>query len=182
MLRQRGLMNLNRCVLDRAPVHPAWNGLAPAYLPRDLRERLEPGKLMAWVQQAVQELNWENPAVVAWLQRFPEDRPRLMLTLLSYAYLTRVEGSESVAYNCRTDRPLQALCQGSPPFADELTTFRRKNRRLLQFVMARVLERVLLERFEVPPRFTEASAVAGQAEQLASDRLDLARLMDDCDA
>lgn len=168
---------MNRC-------HAYESGDAPARLitedfcrlPLDLRERVEPVRLMRWIHEAALELDWRNPLVVDYLRRCPEDRPQMMLTLLAYVFLTRAGGAEEIASACRSERELHLLCEGSPPFSTEITAFRRKNRRLLQFVLERVILRTVVEVSEVG--FMEVANTAENAKRQASERLDLARHMD----
>jgi len=171
---------MNRCFLQpdtgRRPALPAVR----RGLPQDLRECVEPGTLMTWVQEAVLELNWGHPLVVNYLRYRPDDRPQVMLTLIAYAFLTRTASSEWISSACRTERDLHILSEGSAPFPLEIRAFRRKNRRLLQHVMGRVIERVLHKQEDAsdpaPPGVTD------EAQRQAIERLDLARHMDSGDA
>src|SRR4030095_106521 len=78
-------------------------------LPLDLREWVEPSTLFAWVEAEVLALDWKNPRVQEHLSRFPDFRPRTMLTLLAYGYVTQVFNSQEIVSRCRSDRALLAI-------------------------------------------------------------------------
>lgn len=128
-------------------------------LPADLREWVATGTLLAWIEQEIDKLNWSNPTLVEYLRRHPEYRPRVLLSLLTLACVTQILSSQEIVRACQTDPVFGFLCQRVPPFAHELSQFRRKNRELVATVIACVFARALggqMSRGPVPPELGQA--------------------------
>jgi hypothetical protein len=150
-------------------------------LPSDLREWVEGGALIAWIQLDVDRLNWDNPKLIDYLHQHPDYRPRMMLSLLSFACLAHVLSSREIVKACHTDPIFRSLCQGEPPFAEELTHFRRKNRDLIAAIVLRAFVRALSARLDrdarrVPPELQR------ELRDRAVARLDVARHLDSAQA
>ncbi|HWI57036.1 MAG TPA: transposase, partial [Bacillota bacterium] len=120
-------------------------------LPLDLREWITPETLAAWVQEEIAKLNWTHPEVQRRLSEHPDYQPQTMLRLLTLAYATGAFSSQEIVRKCHTESLLQSLCQGGPPFAQELKCFRHKNRGLLGAVLHRVSTRALREKLHLTP-------------------------------
>lgn len=146
-------------------------------LPLDLGEWVDRHQLLSWIEEAVGTLDWNHPEVVAYLQRNPNFRPRMLLTLLAFAYATGIFGSEDIADRCETDPLFRSLCDDRAPTAAEVNRFRRENRGLLKGVLVPTFARVVREKFALgdlllPPGLKRWFV------QHAVERLDLARHTD----
>ena len=106
----------------------------------------------------------------------PETRPKVMLSLLLYAYATQVFSSEDIVEACHNHPIFRELCNGEPAFPEELEHFRRKHRILLENMLAEIFSRAVREKYvdlgKLPPGM-EYSIFSR-----AVDRLDTARHMD----
>ena len=63
-------------------------------VPWDLTDVVEAKQLNAWVREEIGSLNWSNPELVEHLRAHPNYHPRMMLTVLTYAYASGVFESE----------------------------------------------------------------------------------------
>jgi len=136
-------------------------------LPLDLGQWIAPATLRGWIEEETREPQAAGQSEGAeWL-----------LVLLTFAYAQRMFGSTEIARTCRTNGAFSGICDGQMPVAEELWRFRRKNRPLLQQVLAGVFRRAICERFQI-----EASMVTPELEAdlrcHALERLDLARHID----
>ena len=146
-------------------------------LPLDLTEWVEKTKLLEWIEEEVEKFDWANPELVAYLQRDPEYRPKMLLALLAYAYSTQIFGAEEIVRRCYGDVVFRLICDNAAPSGQEITRFRRENRGLLRGLLLAVFVRVVKAQFELgdawlPPgikRYLLNSAV---------ERLNIARHMD----
>jgi hypothetical protein len=149
-------------------------------LPADLTQWIEPTVLMEWAEEEAENLGWRQPEVEGYLKQHPEYRPKIMLTLLTYAYATQVLSSEEIASRCYADTDFRLISRGEAPRARELMRFRRENRGLLRGILYQLFVRAVKERYPtgsvlLPPglkRLLLDSAV---------ERLDIARHMDSLD-
>jgi hypothetical protein len=108
-------------------------------------------------------------------------RPRNLLGLLSLAYATQVFSSEEIIRACRSQPVFWLACEGVVPFAHELRGFRRKNRPLLERILAGVFLRAVCQRFDLAPDLLPPGLEA-DVRARAAERLDLARDLDSADA
>lgn len=150
-------------------------------LPPDLREWVDEATLLVWVEQEVLRLAWQNHLVQKYLTEHPDCRPKAVLSVLVFAYCAAVFDGESVVRLCRTEAPFKALCEGAAPFAHELTTFRRRNRAVIEKVLAGVLLGAVAFRFGLDQRVVPVELDEDLHER-ACERLDIARHMDVVDA
>jgi hypothetical protein len=152
---------------------------APLVVPLNLSEWVEPELLAHWIGEALDGLDTGKPEVQELLRQTPESRPKAMLAVLMFAYSTQVYISEEIFRACHEDAMLHALCDGKPPFPEELEHCRRKHRVLLQDLLAQLLVRAVREKFvemgQIPPGLQHS--LLGRA----ADRLDTARHMDTWD-
>jgi hypothetical protein len=148
----------------------------PLRLPMDLSQWIAPEKLAAWVKEEAEKLGPERPEAHEFLRMLPETRPKVVLSLLVYAYATQVFSSEDIVQACHNNSVFRDLCNGEPAFPEELERFRRKHRILLENILAEILVRAVQEKYvdigKLPPGL-EYSIFAR-----AVDRLDTARHMD----
>lgn len=145
--------------------------------PWDMREWVPAEQLLAWLQAEVETLDWQNPKLLAYLRAHPDYRPKLLLSLLSYAYLIGLYAAEDISEQCYSDPTLRQLCQQHPPTATELRVFRRENRGLIRWCLERVLQRALRQCCGL----TEELLPAGWRRSVADtalSRLELARYLD----
>lgn len=145
--------------------------------PWDLREWVPADRLLAWLQAEINTLDWHNPKLLAYLRAHPGYRPRILLTLLSYAYLTGLYATEDITEQCYSDPTLRQLCGQHPPTATELRLFRRENRGLIRWCLDRMLQRVLRHRFGLREELLPAGW-RKCAASTALSRLELARYLD----
>jgi hypothetical protein len=148
----------------------------PLRLPLDLSQWIAPEKLSAWVKEEIDRLDPGRPEVQEFLRMLPEGRPKVVLSLLLYAYATQVFSSRDIVEACHKHSTFRDLCNGEPAFAEELEHFRRKHRILLENILADIFVRAVREKYvdmgALPPGL-EYSIFAR-----AVDRLDTARHMD----
>jgi Transposase domain (DUF772) len=146
-------------------------------LPTDLRDWVDAGTLLGWVEEEVGRLNWSHPELVEYLRQNPDYQPKAMLTLLAVAYLTQTYSSEALVKLCHSDPLFESACGGRVPFAEEISSFRRKNRVVIERILSRTFQRAIRHRFGLhesvlPPE------LAPDLHSLAVERLDIARHMD----
>src|SRR6185436_4960964 len=107
-------------------------------LPWDLSEWIEKGTLAEWIKSDLESLDWSNPELVKYLKANPGYRPKMMLTLLTYAYATKVYDSESIVRHCDSDKIYRAICENDPPRPNAVSRFRRENRSLLKWCLVQL--------------------------------------------
>ena len=158
-----------------ATCHIAISSVTATALPSDQAERLDAEVLRSFVDEEVERLCKRGAAA----QDFPGDDPnhRELLGVLAFAYARRVFDSEDIAERCLTDASFRQLCNGHAPFASELIKFRRRNRPLLETVLANVLLRANEHSQPNQPPGV-APAVKRQMLCHAATRLDTARHVD----
>ena len=146
-------------------------------IPWDLTLWVNRAKLAEWTAEVVGTLGWNSPNVEDYLRSRPNYHPRQWLNLLTFAYLTRIYGSEEIVDQCYADPQFRELSAGEPPRHRSLATFRRENRGLIKWCMVQVLRRALQERFSLGPDLLPA-AVRARLAEAATTRLDIARHLD----
>ena len=122
--------------------------IQPLRLPTNLAEWCGTQKLVEWIQEEVQKLEWQQH----WAQldrKFPDYRPKVAVAVLAYACATWVFGSEEIVRACHADPNLQRFCEGKIPFDEELDHFRRVNRTLLEDLLTAVFVRAVAEKSNV---------------------------------
>ncbi len=165
--------------LERATNNRFWpppEAQAPARragLPRDAREWVDPCTLTFWVWDEV-EAAGAAPTVSGPQRREPATAT--MLTLLTFAYANDVLDSGEIHDACKSDPAFRFLCDGSPPFPEEITSFRRHHRLELQGLLARLFAR-LISRGNGAVNLTLCPCLWQEAQE----RLDIARQLDDGD-
>jgi hypothetical protein len=146
-------------------------------LPWDLSEWAAKPELLAWLDEGIGALDWDNPELLAILKANPAYPPRFWLTLLSYAYAQGIFESEEVVALYFKESPLRIRFPGQTTSAAALAKFRRENRGLLKWCLLELFKRVLREKFELG----DALLPAGLRRYLmdaATVRLDVARDID----
>ncbi len=145
--------------------------------PLDLSEWMPQENLMESITAIVEEMNWANPELLAYVEDHPEYRPKVMLRLITFSYATGVFNAEEIESNCFSDPFLRYISEGQPPRAREISRFRRANRSLLKWVLAQVFREVLNKKFELD-NTTFPAGLRRVLVETAVERLDLARHLD----
>ena len=145
--------------------------------PWDLREWAAQDRLLEWAKAEIETLDWQNAKLVAYLHAHPEYRPKMLLTLLTYAYVTGVYAAEDITDQCYSEETLRRICEQYPPTTPSVMNFRRENRGLLKWCLAQVLKRALRENFALGDSLLPAGLRKYIADA-ALTRLDLARHLD----
>lgn len=143
-------------------------------LPLDLRQWIRPEVLWTWIEEEIAHLNWDHPLVHAYLRNYPDLRAKVLLKLLVGGCATQVFATAELISRCRTDPYFVNACEGRVPFAHELRSFRRKNRRLVVKILGGVFCRAMQASGRLPTGSLERAM-----EDRANARLDMARHMDD---
>jgi transposase len=146
-------------------------------IPLNLGEWMAPERLLESITASVEELNWSNPGLGAYLETHPEYRPKMLFRLLAFAYATGIFDAEEIESNCFADPFFRYICEGEPPRPRDISRFRRENRFLLKWVLTQVLIEALKKKFNLGntpfPAGLRRFLVAAVVE-----RLDLARHLD----
>ena len=161
-------------VCAETPVEELSN---PLGLLNDISSWVPVSKLSDWIRAEIEKLGWTFPLMLDAEAEYAVRRRRRFLSLLSFAYTTGVFNSEEISRKCCSDPHFQALCEGEAPPAIALWNFRRRNRLLLERILAGVFLLAVEERFGL-----EATLLPPELEQdlcdRAAERLDVARHMD----
>lgn len=145
-------------------------------IPLNLTEWVDGTSLRRWIAEVVETLDWSDPKVESILRAHPTYQPKMLLTLLTYAYATAVYESDEVVQHCDSDETFRLISGGRPPeTAGAVKRFRRENRGLLKWCLVQVFKRAI--------RSKEGDILlpAGLKRQLvdaAAMRLNVARHMD----
>jgi hypothetical protein len=139
--------------------------------PLDVRQWVDAWLLADWTEKEVERLHDSTWSVE------PDDSFRRLARLLVFAYASRVFDSEEIVRKCHVDPAFRVLCDGEPPIARDLWSFRRNNRILLQDLLARVLLCCVRERFGLDVRVPQPGLEEDLREH-AVERLNIARHMD----
>jgi hypothetical protein len=151
--------------------------IGPIELPTDLREWATRSTLLVWIDLELTSLDAAMPGLGQRLRPHGEYRPRILLRLLSLAYAMSVFSSEEIVRLCHADSFFRRLCEETVPFRHELANFRRRNRALLEKLLAGVFLRGLRERFDLDGTVLPLE-MDRDLEERAVTRLDIARHMD----
>src|SRR5215813_8592365 len=146
-------------------------------LPWDLSQWIDKKTLLQWVTEEIDALDWANDELVAHLHLHPDYRPRMLLTLLTFAYATGACESGEIAEGCYQDKTLRLICAGDPPTPTAIARFRRENRGLLKWSLAQLFKRSIKTRFELDDAFFPAG-LRRHVMDVAVGRLDVARQLD----
>lgn len=158
---------------------PAEPGNRPdGQIPWDLTEVVDAKTLSEWVCEEINSLNWSNRDLIEHLRAHPNYHPRMMLTVLTYAYATGNFESEDILRRCDTDFLYRAMCsEAAPQSMFAIRNFRKENRGLLKWSLMQVLKRCL-----AAATGESGSAIPAGIKRLLVDnataRLELARHMD----
>lgn len=145
----------------------------PLEVPLNLTTWVAPEKIVDWIGEAVSKLDPTRAEVQAFSQLGPEQRPRVLLTVLLFAYATEKFGSSEIFGACHSDPVLRQICEAKPPFPNELEHFRRKNRLLLESLLGDIIKRAVREKYlpasQLPPGLQDS------LQKRAVDQINTAR-------
>ena len=146
-------------------------------LPWDLSEWVEKDVLVRWLAEEIEGLDWANPELIAYLQAHPNYHPKMLLSIVTYAYAIGVFESEEIVRACYDDPIFRSICTEAVPSAKAIARFRRDNRGLFKWSLAQLFRRSLKNKFALG----EVLLPVGLRRYLvdaAITRIDLARHMD----
>jgi hypothetical protein len=146
-------------------------------LPLDLREWFAADTLLAWSSAETALLDPDEPRLAEGVLPPGAPEPRVMLTMLCYAYICGLFDSDEIVRACHTQPHFELLGEGGLPFARDIALFRHRSRTLLVPVLVHLLERAVRERFGLHNSgFTPS--IRRALQENAQRRLDTARHMD----
>lgn len=135
--------------------------------------------LLQRVLEAVQAV---DPAALVTAGPPPEFRPRMMLTLLTYAYAVGIYGSQDLEAAMDTDRTVRYICARTFPDWPSIRRFRRRYRALLEQSLSQVIGLAWMSQLVSNSAGSDMPDLAERALSVARDRLDTAALMDGADS
>jgi hypothetical protein len=135
----------------------------------DLGIWVRPAAMLAWILDEIEAVGHDRREPAGRMGEPTLTKERAMAGLLVFACAREMFDSEEVARACRTDPILRQLCGGAAPFADELQTFRRRNRPLLEGVLTQRLG---------PGSLLLPGVMENHLRRFAVERFNLARHMD----
>jgi|SRR5437899_6884590 len=145
----------------------------------NLRQWVDDQTLLSWIEAEIERF---VPLSLGegFISPDAADRFRKMMTLLCFAYSGGLTRSAEIVEALRTEIDFRFVTPGLRPFAEELRTFRRRYRAVLEVVLTRLFMRAATfnRQFakEAVPRELE-----NQFENRARNLLNLARHLDACD-
>jgi hypothetical protein len=156
------------------PSRPRGEALCPEQNPGDM---ICASTLLAWAAEEAGLLACVNnqSAYDQWRNAGCQDR--IIACVLLYCYATQMLDHEEIARACRIDPILQCVCGGSTPFIQELRSFRRRNRRRLERLLANVLLKAMQQKCELRAIPLPAN-LKQMAQTFAAQELDIARHFD----
>jgi hypothetical protein len=148
-------------------------------IPLDLTAWATPAQLRDWIMSDVATLNWTNPELLELLRKHPDFEPKALLNTMTFAYATGVFGAEEIARRCSEDREFRGVRPKLPPISAELKQFRKENRAMFKWCLAKVITRALTSQFiERDSIETLPPGLRRYVVENAIERLDIARHMD----
>jgi hypothetical protein len=157
----------------------AWPGSRDLIIPREISAAVTPGILLSWVEA---ELERFVPAIAARPSVTSEavERFRDLFNLVCFAYALGITRSTEIVEACTREREFRMLAATFRPFADELKSFRRRYRPIIEAVLTRIFLRAALWHGEFD-RDIAAAKLEEQCANIARGLLNLARHLDSCD-
>ncbi len=145
----------------------------PLDIPLDLSAWVAPETIAHWIGEGLLTLDPGRPGVPEFSAIASEERPQVLLSVMLFAYATERFISSEISAACHSDRVLKKLCDGNPPFPDEIEHFRRKNRLLVEGLLGDILKRAVREKFlpatQLPPGLQDS------LQKRAVDQINTAR-------
>lgn len=143
----------------------------------NLSEWVPPARLKVWIEQEIERLDLDIPRISGSSWQHLDVQPKMLLALLSFAYATRVFCPEDIVERCSSDVMFRLISEGNVPFVQELSNFRRRNRRLLERILTGVFLQAIRDKFDLDVIWLSTELLQDLSEH-AKARLDLARHMD----
>jgi hypothetical protein len=163
----------------RAGAYPQCHAVEPRTeitVLTDVSEWVPPFRLKGWIEQEIGNLDWDSPQTSGSLRRPLDHQPKMLLSLLSFAYARGVFGHEEIAARCDSDAMFRVICEGKVPVVQDLSNFRRRNRLLLERILAGVFLQAVRDKFELDAAWLSPELAQDLSDQ-ATHRLNLARHM-----
>ncbi|MCF7707784.1 MAG: transposase [Verrucomicrobia bacterium] len=123
------------------------NNLTPNGFPRDLTQWINKSSLAAFAIQSVNGLFGANQEFKHADYVAAPYNPRMMLTLIAYAYASGVYSSENIESKTETDTMIRYLCARTLPAARDIRNFRRDHKDELRHVMTALFNKVWNARY-----------------------------------
>ena len=148
-------------------------------IPLDLSVWTPKSQLRDWIMSDVATLNWTNPELLELLRKHPDFEPKALLNTMVFAYATGIFGAEEVARHCSEDLEFRGVRPKLPPISEELKQFRKENRSVLKWCLAKVITRSLISQFIERDSITALPpGLRRYVVENVTERLDIARHMD----
>jgi len=148
-------------------------------IPLDLGTWVSGAQLREWIMSEVAKLDWTNAALLELLRKHPDFEPKALLNTMTFAYSVGVFSADEIARCCSEEAEFRGVRPKLPPRPAELKRFRRENRGLLKWCLAKVITQAL------KTQFIEGESIDAFPPGLrrfvvenATERLDVARHMD----
>jgi hypothetical protein len=132
---------------------------------------------VAWIEEEAERFCGIDPAGTERLLPPAGFDPSMMLRLLTFAYACRVFESDDIVQRCHSEAIFGGMCEAEIPSAQQLRSFRRSHRALLEKILARVILRAVRDRFGLEAAMPYPELEADLRDR-ASERLNIARHMD----
>ena len=171
-----------------APVRVNRPGPAPTFqsrlwervsveLPANLRLWFCDSTVICWIRQELEKQGGAQRQPGRAQRQSADDDATNLLSVLAFGYASLVFASDEIANACRCDPAFWQLCHGHAPFAHELRSFRRHNRRFIESLLTVIFARAITHKFGLMSALLPAE-LQEDLRRHASERLDLARHMD----
>jgi hypothetical protein len=148
-------------------------------IPLDLSEWVPVLQLREWIMSDVATLNWTNAELMEVLRQNPEFEPKALLNTMVLAYATGIFTADEIARRCSTDIEFRAVRPKLPPIPAEVKAFRKENRGVFKWCLAKVITRALKTQFVDGDRIEILPAgLRRHVVENAVERLELARHLD----
>ena len=148
-------------------------------IPLDLGEWVPARQLREWITTDIATLDWTNGELMEVLRKHPEFEPKVLLNTMALAYATGIFTADEIARRCSTDLGFRSVRPKLPPIPSDVKAFRKENRGILKWALAKVITRALITQFterdtiDVLPMGLRRYVVEN-----ATERLELARHLD----
>ena len=148
-------------------------------IPLDLSEWVPVPQVREWIMTDVATLDWTNSDLLELLRQHPEFEPKALLNTMTLAYATGIFNAEEIVRRCSADLEFRVVRPKLPPLTAELKAFRKENRAILKWSLAKVTTRALKTRFlERETIDVLPMGLRRYVMENATERLDIARHMD----
>jgi hypothetical protein len=148
-------------------------------IPREISDVVRPAMLRAWVEAEIERF---TPMVAAKPLAGPAavERFRNMLKVMCFAYALGITRSTEIVQACAREPEFQRVAGNLHPFADELKSFRRRYRAIIEAVLERIFFRAAVWHGEFGPELLPVR-LDEQCVNIARGLLNVARHLDSCD-